>query len=1245
MRNKKTRSYQSKEKKIRDKKTLSYIGLKGFFSIICCFLFLFLFSFNVLAVDPPPDISSHFTGVVTDKGEPVRTLNFGTAKYSLTIPFGSKAEKIIIPVYDDLVSAYFRDESSQPPSSQLVYSVENGNFQFDPKYYNENENTLAIPIERIFIDNYDSEPPHLNYTTKSCGYRIYCSYGSPVENFTLNRNTGYASGSQWVNIGCTFDANVSLPDDTPVKLYMTLGRGKEDDAVTDITTMTMGDLLSQAEDGKILADKQERGLGLLVGDLAAGTYNVVLQIGADENIAYNYAIFTVFADAAAYVKDSLDKTIDFYKTPPTLDPIDVNSPEFLALTRPEQMFYNAQKNNYPNMGLNVKNNGGYFYSVDQIMPQFSFLDPIYVGLSKSTDTGTDWEAWIFSALGTNYKHSTGAGGTETLDFSIDGPVLSATDGKTYLDYIRTSLDTKKISSAKQIGSTFSGPFPKGAFRMIAALTATGADPRNPNPGSQYSPDYVQGLLAYGYEATSIEWDDNGNPIFDNAPLLLDENGALDFPGDILMESYFLLALEMANATPEEGYTEELRQAGIKAILPMVQNFVEKGTLPDDAEIPDDPDTGDAMFPIDTLTMSTLPLCFMTDDEVYGEEIRATLDKLPAALAKTIEEYGSNTNTVAVSLNTLVCAGFTVEDLEDEMFQGEFQSYLNSLIGQQVANGGFAYIRGSENRMATYQALGALVDLYNGKSVFKIANENYLYQYPQYTDEGQEFTALLNSLPCNDDDLKWNAVPTVTAARAAYNALFESLDKGQQAQLPTIFSDELEVLGDLEESTGTVVGAAMGRLPDADEVNLSDRSHVEAVRAAYDCLTEEQKAIANGENNVNISKLWGAERGLDLWDAKEVSNLILSLPSADDITALDRAEVEAARAAYDGLTEEQQLMVDGTTLKVLRDAERALVQLDAKNVMDAIDDLPAAADVRVTDKDKITSVRGSYDALSDDQKTLVTNYGKLLAAEEALDNLAIQAVETALLALPAADKVTTADAEAIQSARASYEALTDTQQEAISAEALAKLTAAEEALATAGEITIDDMEDMQDPSAWYYDTAAKCIEEGLFKGDANHHFNPMSSITRAEFAQVLYNYYKDDANVMKDGDAKTFKDVKSGAWYYEAVMACAKAGMIAGDDMGNFRPNQPILRQDVALVMMRMSMGKEALNDLDVDALLADLAKQGLVFSDFNETSAYAQKAMAAAAGVIFFGSDGKLQPKSNITRAEMAQVMYNYLFK
>ncbi|HMM06367.1 MAG TPA: S-layer homology domain-containing protein [Clostridiales bacterium] len=1239
-----------------------------------CLAAIFMFSGGVSAAweAPDQDLLTMLEGAASDNGDPVKvsvrpTINSNGetqyVNYVLELPYGSTATEITLPDSDKTI--FVQCFPSDADDYKINLSSEDSRFH--------------LPVTGMLMTRLWYEP-YYQITVNLAGKYVYIAYESPVSDFAITPSSAYAAQKQWINIGGTFDLNNTLfSDDTPISVYLsTEENGDVAKAVGEPLITTKGQLLADAgvEDGVIKVTRYQKGVGLLAENLKAGTYYVTMKIGEGDKVLYLSKPYTVHATAKEYAKAAMDRLIGYYITAPELKGNKLDSfPAQMAM--PIKM----QLTNLKNAGYDFYDarSGGIFSFYETFSPGGNFsvyMEPYYTGLAYYKDTGTDWEAWIFTALGDKYLYEPSSGSSQWLDFSGDSALLSgkslltmqnisawiaSDDDQTWMDTYGQELQKFGVDSDYDLTQYFiasSSPYNKEAFRRTAALIAMGADPRNPFSGESYNANHVAALMYTFYDQATVTWDENGTADYSQAKLRLDENGRLPFwDMDPLNLSYCMLALEMANASPEEGYTTEMRQAFLNSFLPLIEEQL-AGFLKGEGTGDGDPDAGGGYtdaFAVDTCAMLSLPLCYAAEDPVYGERIEKIFEVMPTAFGAIVDSlggadnyYGTNSNSVAMAVNALVSAGYDAADLEGTEFQGTYQTLLSSLVNCQLDDSSISYGQdssGNGNRMATYQTLGALVDLYNGESCFTLHRNDYLYHYPQYTDGGHEFTALLGSLPDDGDDLKWNQVPTVVAARTVYDGLLASLDKSQQKQLPTIFADQLTILADLEANTGAAVGAAMGRLPGQDQVKLSDRAHVEAVRAAYDSLTEGQKAIADGENNVNISRLWGAERGLAQWDAKEVSNLILSLPSPEDVTALDRADIEAARAAYDGLSKEQQLLVDGATLKVLRDAERALTTLDAKNVMKAIDALPNTADVRITDKNKITSVRGSYDALSDDQKSLVTNYSKLLDVEEVFSNLVVKAVETAILALPDANKVTKTDENAIKSARTAYDALTVNQKEAISVTVLARLTAAEAALEKAGKVTIDDLVDMQDTSAWYYDAVAKCVEEGLFKGDADRRFNPKSNMTRAEFSQVLYNYYRDDANVMKDGAAKTFGDVKSGAWYYDAVTACAKAGLINGDDKGKFNPNQPILRQDVALIMMRVSIGSDAIDELDVDALLKDLAKKNLVFSDFYDTSAYAQKAMAAAAGVIFFGDNGKLYPQSNITRAEMAQVMYNYLFK
>ena len=63
-------------------------------------------------------------------------------------------------------------------------------------------------------------------------------------------------------------------------------------------------------------------------------------------------------------------------------------------------------------------------------------------------------------------------------------------------------------------------------------------------------------------------------------------------------------------------------------------------------------------------------------------------------------------------------------------------------------------------------------------------------------------------------------------------------------------------------------------------------------------------------------------------------------------------------------------------------DETMMSKAAFEVVGLIDALPAAANVTVRDKDAIEAARAAYEALTETQKTEVTNLDKLVAAEEA-----------------------------------------------------------------------------------------------------------------------------------------------------------------------------------------------------------------------------------------------------------------------
>lgn len=160
------------------------------------------------------------------------------------------------------------------------------------------------------------------------------------------------------------------------------------------------------------------------------------------------------------------------------------------------------------------------------------------------------------------------------------------------------------------------------------------------------------------------------------------------------------------------------------------------------------------------------------------------------------------------------------------------------------------------------------------------------------------------------------------------------------------------------------------------------------------VDEMKTAIKANNNPFNPQMLADlAVRAQEIADkaaAKAVDNLIDAI---GDVTLTDdcKAKIDAARKAYNALTDEQKALV--SKLDILTDAEAKLARLkkeaaDKAAVDDVIAKIDAIGKVKL-DKDskaKITAARAAYDALDDELKAQVTNYNTLLAAEKRYQQL-------------------------------------------------------------------------------------------------------------------------------------------------------------------------------------------------------------------------------------------------------------------
>ena len=156
--------------------------------------------------------------------------------------------------------------------------------------------------------------------------------------------------------------------------------------------------------------------------------------------------------------------------------------------------------------------------------------------------------------------------------------------------------------------------------------------------------------------------------------------------------------------------------------------------------------------------------------------------------------------------------------------------------------------------------------------------------------------------------------------------------------------------------------------------------------------------------------------------------------------------------------------------------------------------------------------------------------------------------------------------------------------------------------------------------------------GIIAGTSETTYSPGLNITRADFVCLLVRTLKLTAEVDSN-----FDDVVERDHFYKEVGIAKKLGIAAGGGNNKFKPRESISRQDMmALVSRAMKVaGKE------LDGSGADLSQ----FRDSNEIADYALNAVKelVSEGIIV-GSDGILNPRGNVTRAQAAVVMYKILY-
>lgn len=168
--------------------------------------------------------------------------------------------------------------------------------------------------------------------------------------------------------------------------------------------------------------------------------------------------------------------------------------------------------------------------------------------------------------------------------------------------------------------------------------------------------------------------------------------------------------------------------------------------------------------------------------------------------------------------------------------------------------------------------------------------------------------------------------------------------------------------------------------------------------------------------------------------------------------------------------------------------------------------------------------------------------------------------------------------------------------------------------------------------WAVDSINALFEKSVINGKSNRVFDPGANVTRAEFVKMMI----EALGFSTDNIECDFTDVSSDMWQYKYIAAAHKFGIVNGYADGRFGINDAISRQDMAVITERA---------LKVYGF--EFAQGNLNFADSEQISDYAQSAISnlASANIITGMPDGNFNPRSFVTRAQAACVIYRAVSK
>ncbi len=172
--------------------------------------------------------------------------------------------------------------------------------------------------------------------------------------------------------------------------------------------------------------------------------------------------------------------------------------------------------------------------------------------------------------------------------------------------------------------------------------------------------------------------------------------------------------------------------------------------------------------------------------------------------------------------------------------------------------------------------------------------------------------------------------------------------------------------------------------------------------------------------------------------------------------------------------------------------------------------------------------------------------------------------------------------------------------------------------------------------WFAGEVEAVYQRGVMNGMTATTFEPDTAVSRAMVATILYRLA--DSPAVSDDMSCPFTDVQKGDWYYDAIVWAYKEGILKGMSETLAAPNADATREQVAVLFYRYEGNpEEEPTGAELEAILS-------VYPDADQIAPWAKIGVAFCTHFgLMQGDNNGFRPQNNMTRAELAQVIVNFV--